>query len=415
MLNIPELTGLFEPQPYKPPVNALENNLSTVAALQDPSGTLERMQAELVAKATADIKLDDVDYKYKQLALDSLANYQKKRMDMLRSNKKFNRLDFGAEQLLDDEKNYKDMILGINQMKSLTEDYKKTLTQVHNDVAKGIITAEDYKQFEDQYNTMLNSAVEKKSIGDLPIPHAVYNNYLAGKPYDWATMTKDLKAGIDGMKPQKVVDKEGNERYNVERLDPTPIVDSMFDYNQKYRNFWIGQAGGDPNAARKMAQEYGQKYAVDNRTWGGTAKVGGNTVNNYGNSKTVQIDHVLDGNKVVWDFPKKDIPYTKDKVPGYLTAVYNKNGKWYGEFSIDEMVDSPNKKTFDINNQKVPNRFGNDVYEVELDASDYSKVMAAGYRLDEPDKYKWDELKQQRQRTSKAKGASKTEADKYGL
>lgn len=384
---IPRLTGLFEPPPeYKAPDSATENNLATISALADPSGTLERLQAEQVARRVAEVKLDGVDNLYRQHALKSLNDYQQFSANQYKQNTGLNRLNLTGEQTLAQDQKYKELLTGINALKDLSGDYKNTLTQAHRDVAAGIITPESYKAFEDELTAKMNSAT---GIGDLPMAHAVYNNFLAKMPYDWATMAKELKAGVDGLKPQKSVDKQGNERYNVEKADPTQVVDNMFDYNQKFRKFWLDQVDGDPIAARAKANEFAQKYAIDNRTWGGTIKTGGNTyVTNDAGGKNKRKPLKTVKNGVVYhEFGGKPVKDSYGDFSGEYTTI-RENPDGTSEVFLKQVVNAKGEP-IDVNNNvsftilkkagavKDPNKSGgvwlpyNDKVEWSMQANDF--------------------------------------------
>jgi len=178
-MQIPQLTGLFDYKPYEAPANATENNLSTIAALADPAGTLERLQAEKVAAMAADLKLDGIDSLYRQHALDAINGWNQSNLQQLKQNDKLSRLTLSGPQKIESDRKYRELLTGLNAMRDMSSDYKKTIEQAHKDVNDEILTPEDYHRFEDEFNTKLNAA---KSIEDLPYAHAVYNNFLYKNP-----------------------------------------------------------------------------------------------------------------------------------------------------------------------------------------------------------------------------------------
>lgn len=274
MIHIPQLTGLFDPVPFKEDPNADQNNLSTIGALQDPQGTLERKQAEQIAKASAGIKMEGIDQKYKGLAIDAIDEFQKKSKSMYAQNKGFNRLKLNAKQLLDEQHNYNELLTNINALKQLTADNRKTLEDVDNAVASGTITREDYDAFE---KARLEAEEKTKSIGDIPSYRALLNNYLGSKPYDWTQMNKDWSAAIEKAPAYKDVQKVGEERYNVVTKDPIPVAENMFNYNPKLRKFWLEQFGGNEELAKKAFFDFASKDKRDDRSWGGNVSHSGDS------------------------------------------------------------------------------------------------------------------------------------------
>lgn len=317
---VPRLTGLYQPPPeYREPANATENNLATISAMADPSGTLERLQAEKVARSMADVKLDGIDNLYRNHAMGAINDYQQFSTNQYKQNKGLNRLNLTGQQTIEQDRKYKELITGINALKDMSADYKATLTQAGRDIGDKI-TPEDYKAFEDELTAKMNSA---KSIGDLPMAHAVYNNFLAKMPYDWEKMNKDLAAGIGTPKVVKNVDKEGNERYDTEKFDPTPIAINLYQNNNRYRKFWRDQAGGDDVLGMKLNIDNAvDKYGIKNRKWGGTIKTGGNTYVNAAGVKPKYNPRVIkkDG-YTYYNFSAKPVPDSYGDVEGKYSDV----------------------------------------------------------------------------------------------
>ena len=411
----PDFAAMFAPPVYTPPKDATENNLSSIAALQDPTGTLQRMQAEKVIGAMADLKTDGIDNIYRQRALDAINGFQQFATGLYGKNTGLNRLTLDGQQQLEQTQKARETLTDLNALRGLSADYRKTIDEAAQDFKSGTITREDYNRFVTELDGLTSGA---KSIGDLPMAHAVYNRFLMNKPEaynlkketEFANQMFGLykqwnytEGGTMGRNPQNV-------RRNIDNtLPPGSQQWAILDSELSTRNFYPPSA-----VTEDQRREFLTKASISGYN---PKEVGQSTsiYNNYGVKNPVMANYTKEGNKTVWDFPKRDIPYTKDKVSGYLTAVYKEGDKWYGEFSVDQMVDSPNQSAFDFGVKKVKNRFGNDVYTVELDASDYSRVMAAGYQLEDGDKFGWNTLRQQRDRKGKSKDSYKSEAQQLGL
>lgn len=280
MLNIPELTGLFEPQPYKPPVNALENNLSTVAALQDPSGTLRKMQADQIANATADIKMDEIDAQYKGIALGAINEYQNKRKEMYKGNKGFNRLSLSGEQLLEDQRSYKSLVNDINIMKNVTKENRDTMADVSKMFAAQTITREDYDAFEKE---RMAADAKAKTIGDIPNYRNILNNYLRTKPVKWDANTSKSPYKT----PEQVADvilkpQQGKTAGEYSQATTKQQVQYMYDsplWNSDIRpmmyQFGVFRMGMSPEQEYRAMLDYSK-----NRFNDAESRRGGNTTIN---------------------------------------------------------------------------------------------------------------------------------------
>lgn len=273
-------TDQFVQDVPQPTQLGLDNFLGNVSALQDPSGTLQRMQAEQIAKASADVKTDGITDQFKGYALKAIEDYQNKSTDMYRSNKGFNRLNLSAQQMLDEQKNYKNLLMDVNSLKSLTDDYKKTMEQVHKDVAANIITPEDYNAFDTEYKTRLASA---KGIGDLPIAQSVYNKYLAkNTAKDWlAKLDAQMKIPLEtGSKRTNVqLDTRTGKYMNVVNYDP--VVDAMplVRMSPEFQRGLRSAVGDDPARQEQFLRE---RYNVNGSTFA-PGQMSVNINNNMGN------------------------------------------------------------------------------------------------------------------------------------
>jgi len=258
MLHIPTLTGLFEPQPYVPPKDATANNITTIGALQDPSGTLERMQAEQVAKMSANIKMEGIDAKYKGLALDAINDFQNKSLGLYKGNKGFNRLRLDGKQLLQEQSNYNELLTNVNALKQLTADNQQTLETVDRAFIGQAMNKEDYDLFAKK---VADAEAKTKTIGDVPNYRAIYNNFLHERPQrgvtdktiqgytaEIALRDKALANINQGMDQQKAWDPEVAKR-NVAAL-PADIIAHLGGTDavvQNAKDSWIKQRASGTN------------------------------------------------------------------------------------------------------------------------------------------------------------------------
>ena len=179
-MNIPiPNTDQFLYTPPTPDPGGVDRFVKNLAALQDPSGTLARLQAEEVAKATADIKMEDIDAQYQRLALKSLQDYQQNRMNMYKGNKKFSRLKLSGEQILEDQLAYKRMLMDINTLKQTSQENAQTMQEVYKMYASQVLTPEEYSEFEKRRQEADAKATD---IGSVPRYRNILNNYLQTKP-----------------------------------------------------------------------------------------------------------------------------------------------------------------------------------------------------------------------------------------
>lgn len=175
----PDFAAMFAPPVYTPPKDATENNLSSIAALQDPTGTLQRMQAEKVIGAMADLKTDGIDNIYRQRALDAINGFQQFATGLYGKNTGLNRLTLDGQQQLEQTQKARETLTDLNALRGLSADYRKTIDEAAQDFKSGTITREDYNRFVTELDGLTSGA---KSIGDLPMAHAVYNRFLMNKP-----------------------------------------------------------------------------------------------------------------------------------------------------------------------------------------------------------------------------------------
>lgn len=259
----PRFDLLFRPQEYTPKPNEDANFMGNIAALQDPSGTLARKQAELVAKNMAQVKTDDIRGEFQKFALDEIQRNLDDELKMYQSNKGFNRLALGGDQLLTKQKRDKELIGKVGALRQLSNDYQSTMEEVGKDVAKGIITPEDYAAFDADMNARIKAA---GGIGDIPSARQMYNTYLSKyASQDWLKKLDEY---------MKIPMEQGSKR-STDVLDPkTGKYVSVYDYDgvtdamplvELYPQIKRGleiKFGGDEQAMRKfLGDRYGLKGA----------------------------------------------------------------------------------------------------------------------------------------------------------
>lgn len=216
----PRFDLLFRPQEYTPNPNEDANFIANIGALQDPSGTLARKQAELVAKNMAQVKTDDIRGEFQKFALDEMQRNLDDELGMYKSNKGFNRLSLNADQLLTKQKRDKELVGKVGALRQLSNDYQSTMEEVGKDVAKGIITPEDYDAFDADLKNRIKTA---GGIADIPSARSVYNTYLSKyASQDWLKKLDEL---------MKVPMEQGSKR-STDVIDPkTGKYVSVFDYD----------------------------------------------------------------------------------------------------------------------------------------------------------------------------------------
>jgi len=267
---LPSANNLFQPVQTQTDPQAFDKFVQNIAALQDPSGTLERLQAEQVIQKMADIKTEGLVDTYRGMAIDAINDFQKYSVGLYRSRKGFNRLTLDAKQQLDEDKKYRELLTYINGLQQLSKDYNETLKEVGADVKNGIMTPEAYQAFEDEFNTLTKGA---KSIGDLPFARAVYNKHIAEK-YDWKSMYSEFEVALKDMKPNITTDQNGNTYVNKESRDVIPLATNMYLNNPRWRDFWTKVAGGDPMTGYAMASDFASQFNYNQETYAGHVPAG---------------------------------------------------------------------------------------------------------------------------------------------
>lgn len=410
-LGIPQLTGLFEPTQYVAPPNADANNLSTIKALSDPSGTLERMQSDQVLKAVANLKLDGIDAKHKQLALDAIEKFKQSNMDMYRGNKGFKRLTLDGKQQLESDGNYRNLLIDLNQLNEVKKDYLKTMEEANTDFKNKTITPEMYKAFQTKLEEQYDKAT---SISDIPLPHAVYNNFLMNAP--------QVNKGGQGIykTPELWADARNKPQLGrtAAQYDPNVMKDQLLlemssgEWQQNTRPMLIANGiirnGMTPTEEFEAAMQYGRLRFNDREKPQGSASI----YNDYGVSHPKMVPFVTNGDTddpnisgaKVWDFKDVPISYTKGPVRGSVISVIKGNdGNWYGEFTAPNMINVSQDSMFSIGAKQVKDQYNNMVWVVPLDASDYGAVKRKGIDLEGGKEEGFDDLKNQRTRSQKSK------------
>ena len=295
-MQIPTLGGLFDPVPYKAPEDAIERNLRTLGALQDPRGTLETLQSDKVIKQMADLKTEGIGNLYSEKALQAIKGFQDYSMSLYKSRKGFNRLSLSAEQQLDEKNKYRDLLFDINALKELTKTYNETMQEVARDVRAGIMTPENYREFEKLLDKKIASA---KTIRDQPDARAVYNNFLTEKRIKpGAGIYKSAEQWADLVnKPQT---GETIDKYDLKKTQDQVLQQmNSGEYQQNTRPLLIQQGvinpGMTPTEELTAATQYAQ-----NRFNPSENRKGVTNIYPPGYDKTYKSQYLLQDNKITF-------------------------------------------------------------------------------------------------------------------
>ena len=403
-MTIPQITGLFDPQPYVEPKDATENNIATFAAMQDPAGALAKIQSDQILKSMTGLKLDGITDRNKQLALDAIKGYTDKSKALYNSQSGMNRLTLGANEQLQEDNHFKGLLTDMNSLKEAEQDYKKTMDEAATDFKNGTITAADYAEFSKDIEDRFKNA---KKIGDVPLSHAVYNNYLTNKPVVGKLKDQlELNTAMFALYKQWNYTEGGTKKRdpvsvltNIENSFPTGSAQwASLDNELTKKNFY--PAGLTTEAQKK-------DFLTTASISGYNPKEGSTTTNNYNqwgikNEKELPFVVNPDGTKS-WPFQGSSISYTHGPVKGYLFSMTKgTDGKFYGEMAITKENTVPDATLFSSGVKKVVDRLGNTVYAVPLDAADYGEMKRKGFGFENGTQEGVEALGQQRQRTSKA-------------
>lgn len=385
-MEIPRLIGMFRPAPIVDNPQGNENFINNIQALKNPSGTLNDLQTEQVIKSMAGLKADGLMGKYQEHAINAINAFQDKATKRYMDNKGFNRLSLTPQQLLEQERDYRNLLMDINAGKELTKDYANTYAKAGEDIAKGSLLPEDYTAF---HNEMEKMNSESKSINDMPLAHVVYDKYLqhSTKALDANRATKDQMERVkltdavlsqinNGMDQQKSWDIDKATR-NVDKLPPA-IVDQLGGKDKVIewaRDTWIKQK--EP------------KYTTNVNNWG------------VKNEKSVPYVNNPDGTKS-WPLEDISIDISKGPVKGYIVGVTKgTDGKFYGDLSVKKLTDQEEKEFFSVGGKKTVDQSNNTIYQFPLDANDFGKIKRKGIALEEGDQEGFDISSMSRMRTSK--------------
>ena len=252
---------MFSPMPIVDNPEGNENFIKTIAALQDPSGTLDRLQSEKVIQGMADLKTDGISGLYSQHALDAIDAFRDYSKGLYRSRKGFNRLNLSGQQQLDENKQYKELLTNINYLKELTSGYNATLKQAATDVKDKIMTPEDYHEFEKMLEEKNTGA---KSIGDLPNAQALYNQFLTSKGIGGdflLELDKLMQIPMQtGAKKTRLGKNAEGKNINILDYDPIEDVGPILQTNTRIRNGLIRLFNGDSAKTEEFIRaRYGMK------------------------------------------------------------------------------------------------------------------------------------------------------------
>lgn len=245
---------MFDPQ-------GLENNLQTIQALQDPAGTLKRMQAEKILKGMADLKLDGVNQQMQGHALKQIQDYLDFSKGLYRQQKGLNRLQLNADQQLAENQRYRELLGNINAMKEISADYSSAMGKIRDDFNKNLL---DHASFVELSNDLDKRFKEADDIKKMPLPTAVVANYYKDKGLDnWMKMldegmTTAVKNAQDRI--QSGVDKGTGRTYQQAQWDPLMQVSTISANNPRIMKGIMGAFGNNKAAFEAWAKD---RYGVD--------------------------------------------------------------------------------------------------------------------------------------------------------
>lgn len=350
-MNIPiPNTDQFLYTPPTPDPGGVDRFVKNLAALQDPSGTLARLQAEEVAKATADIKMEDIDAQYQRLALKSLQDYQQNRMNMYKGNKKFSRLKLSGEQILEDQLAYKRMLMDINTLKQTSQENAQTMQEVYKMYASQVLTPEEYSEFEKRRQEADAKATD---IGSVPRYRNILNNYLQTKPQrvtadqtKWIYKTPEqLSFVFNKAQVGQTAFKPDVSTKQIGFIIGSPIWNN--EIRPMMQKFGIFTPGMDLTAEAQAMHKYNESQFNPKEY----APSSTNIYNSAGGKDRFKPLEQKVGNITYYDFGAKPVKDTYDQFSGeYSTIMVEPSGKAW--VYMRQVVNSKGEP-IDVNDEKV--------------------------------------------------------------
>lgn len=375
-----------------------------IMAIADPTAELKRRQNELIAKSISDIQFSGLEPVLQKKALAQRDEYIAEYKKRLSAKKGLGRLKLDGQDDIDMAQKRKDMMAYVDWGKRSAESMKEVNKTAVTAMEKGYLKPEDYQKW---YAGWKKEVEDAPTVGDMPDALTSFTNsgIINALPEEVTPVFKNmdaLRASIN--KPQT--------GETVKQYDPALTRQSVSTLMRSPEYPLIRK-----NAIREgvvtedmtPAEEF-EAFVKDAQDHFNPKEqgAGGRTTVFYNGENPSVVNYVMEGNEKVYSFPSKAIDYRKGNESGFLTAVrYNpQTGKATGEFSIDRMIE-PEEGFSLFGSSPKKDRFGNDVYEVELDASDLSAISGKKLQLEDGEDVVR-ALKSQRKRASKAKSGSAT-------
>ena len=380
MITQAPLAGMFEPKPIDINPNGVNNFINNMSALHDPSGTLQRMQADQILKHVADVKLDGVTGQYKQHALNAIKDYTDFSKSLYNDRTGVDRLTLSADQQLQEDNKFRDLLMNVNSLNEASKDYKQTMDRAHEDFKNNTISGVDYKNFTADLDAKNATA---KSVDQVPLASAVYNKYLMNKPYSFDDVNKTVQAAVGHASIDENVVPEGNTFYNVKTRDVAPITETLWGNDPKLAKYWTDNNGGDSVKGKAAFQTYMNQFNVNSKKYGGSVPQGRESFSDK---------------KAFWDYshPTTHVDLDETDNPslgpnGKTTFLNSQPATWDGQ------IDYTNEKGEKVRTAAVgdPSK-GDGIYQIDNDGKKMTAIINVKYTkpvlrnaADEGDPPKW--------------------------
>lgn len=343
-----------------------------------------------------DVSLEGVRANNRDEILGDLETYRNKTAELFAKAEQENRL-LNYKELPQIETEKKGILSKVAQSQLLTDAYKQATMEAMKLKADGKLDPSSQAAL-DKWVT------EKKPIDQMVDPRMLVQSIYSAdelNKVEEGSFGRLVKSAKDSPQAHKM--KDGTYT-RVAYLDPMDVKKEallMWSSDPVLQRTYAAKGLGLSDFVAKAQSEYKVNMEIDKPP---STKV--NINNSYGvKEKFVPYVENTDGTKS-WVFNDEPINYTKGAIKGNIVSVTKgSDGKFYGELSIPKEDKSATKKMMAslYPGIKAIDKFGNDVYNVPLDASDYGAIMRKGLSLEDADKEGFNTLGGQRNRTSKEK------------
>jgi len=171
--------SMFVPQNPKKQ-DGISDNVNTISALFNPSGTLDAKQNAQIAEITAGLTLDGLQGDLLNAGFRDWDTFKKNYKGKLTSNKGFNRLRLSPQQKIEVDTDMKRLTSGLTWGKKVQQNYIDVMKQARVDLEQNHISQEDLDAFDKAWQDEVKN--NKGGLGDLPFPQLLYNKMVKPKP-----------------------------------------------------------------------------------------------------------------------------------------------------------------------------------------------------------------------------------------